>query len=625
MATNEEIDRLRDSVDIVDIISDFLTLKKSGANYKALSPFTNEKTPSFTVSPDKQIFKDFSSGKGGNVYSFLMEYNGWTFPESLEYLAEKTGFELSNDGKRNHQKDSQRESALKALDLAAEFFHQNLYKSIGEDTINYFLKRGFKQESIKKFKLGYCPDQWTDTLDHLSSKGIRIADMEAAGLIGYTKTQKPYDFFKGRAMFPVRSRTGKIIAFGGRKMDDEKPGGKYINTKDTFLYDKSKTIYAWYESINEIQRKSYVILTEGYADVISLHQAGFENAIASSGTAFTDAQLEIIKRNVETIYIAYDSDRAGLKATGAALDLALKKGLDVKIIQMPDGEDPDSIIQKHGKNTFSSYVRDASDFIDFKVSVAKQMGDLNSPKYRSNIIKSILNSIESVPDRLQHDMLINKMSQKLNLSQNELHEIYKLKKESELLKIKKSSGTRLIKNELEKVEKDSISKIEKDLQEIPIEDRYILKYALKSYDNLDTLLERKDFLIEDLISPKSKNILEIIINDVDRKSNILSDLYETEGLDIKIIDTVSALSLLELEISEKLANDKSVIFKLDHIGELNEAIRQLKFKKIEMNLREIEEQMSVSTDDISLSKKYIELLEERKKYMDPDDLDEEME
>ena len=603
MASEEQIEQIKAQADIVDIIGEFLPLRKRGGNYITLSPFTKEKTPSFVVSPDKQIFKDFSSGKGGNVYRFLMDYQGWSFPEALEFVAGKVGIEL----KKSHsgdKKEFKRTNALKAIEMACQFFEKQLKEKRGEIAFNYFLKRGFSLESVEKFRLGYCPDEWTDTFDHLSGLGVPMEAMADAGLIGLTRTNKPYDFFKGRAMFPIRNKSGKVIGFGGRLMRSDQQGGKYINTRDTILYDKSKTIYGLYEANNAILRKESCILVEGYADVISLHQHGFDNVVASSGTALTEEQVSILSRITDDFFINYDSDAAGQKASSAVIDAALKKGLNVKVIKLPDGEDPDSIVQKHGKNTFSSFLRDALDFVEFKINNFKLSNDINQPNLRSKLLRDLIGSVKSIPDRLQHDHYIGKISSLLGLNENEIRSLYSEKK-----KIEKSnfeSKPKLVRDNREEAS-ESLDDQKLKLEEIPIEDKYILTYALQSYEQYDKMLDMEDFKIEDLRSSLSREIFNTINEGIDRDSNLLSDILDSEFVDQSMKNTISGIVLLDNEVSELLTKNMQVDFEKNINEELKRAIYQLKILNLNDELNKVQKSLSEDPENLEILKSFSEL------------------
>lgn len=417
--------------DIVDLISEVVQLKKRGANYIGLCPFHHEKTPSFTVSREKGIYKCFGCGKAGNIFSFMMDYYQMTFKDALKELAKKYNIEYTESHKKEDSEAvTRREMILNALD-AAEGYFQNHLRDKGEKALKFFYKRGFSNATIEKFGLGSSPEAWNDLQGFLNSMNYPNEILIAAGLLIKKENQEKYwDRFRERAMFPIYSRFGRVIAFGARDLRDNVPADspKYLNSPQTEVYDKSTALYGLFQAKNEIRNKKYCILVEGYADVISLHEAGFSTAIASCGTSLTTGQLEIIKQFTDKIYLSYDADAAGQHAIAKAIDLALPFGFDLHAVKMKDGEDPDSIIKKYGKQTYSDCLASAISFIDFKYRYAKANGAYESEKDKADFTREIMRNIISIPDSLQQEFYINKLCSIVNISINELD---KLKIEAE--------------------------------------------------------------------------------------------------------------------------------------------------------------------------------------------------
>lgn len=401
MISKQTIARILESAHIEEVIGEFVKLKKSGQNYKGLSPFTAERNPSFYVSPAKGIFKCFSSGKGGNAVNFLMEHEHFTYPEALMYLAKKYGIAVEEDAftPEDAQAENERETLFQVTAFAMNFFMQNLHeteagKAIG---LEYFKSREMKPETIKKFQLGYSPESWDAFTKHALENGYKLEYLEKTGLT-ITKEARSYDRFRGRVIFPIHNITGRILGFGGRTLlkDDNVP--KYVNSIESDIYNKSQVLYGLYFAKSAIIRQDNCYLVEGYTDVISMHQAGIENVVASSGTALTEDQIRLIKRYTPNITILYDGDPAGIKASFRGIDMVLEQGMNVRIVLFPDGEDPDSYARKHRRAELEELITaKAQDFIRFKTSLLLKEA-ANDPIKRAGLIKEIVGSISLIPE-----------------------------------------------------------------------------------------------------------------------------------------------------------------------------------------------------------------------------------
>ncbi len=419
---HDTIDEIRNRMDIVDVVGDFVTLKRSGQNYRALSPFTNEKTPSFFVVPAKGIFKDFSSGKGGDAITFVMEHEGMSYVEALRYLAKKYGVEIREDPAKRDEalaSQSQRDSLYIIMNFAKDRYCELLTKN--EEGINiglsYFRERGFNDRTLQKFELGYSLNTWDHLLKEAAAKGHGEELLEKAGLIIRREDGKKYDRFRGRVIFPVHNLSGKVIAFGARILTKEKDQPKYINSPETEIYHKSHVLYGMFQARNAIRKEEFCYLVEGYTDVISMHQADIENVVASSGTALTEDQIKIMRRFTENVTVLYDGDPAGIKAALRGIDLVLKGGLNVRIVLLPDGEDPDSYARKHGSTELQAFLREhAQDFISFKISLyAKDAAQ--DPIRKAEAIREIVTSIGVIPDPIKRAVYIQETSHLLNISE----------------------------------------------------------------------------------------------------------------------------------------------------------------------------------------------------------------
>jgi DNA primase len=419
-------------MDIVDVVSDFVRLKRSGKNYRALSPFTSEKTPSFYVVPAKGIFKDFSSGKGGDAFVFIMEHEGLSYPETIRYLAKKYSVEVKEDKirKLNDQSLSLRESLYLVMSFAKDQFVKNLFESeegrgIG---LSYFKERGFTDRTLEKFELGYALDQWTALEKLATTKGYSDEILEKAGLI-IKNEKKVYDRFRGRVIFPVHNLSGKIIAFGARILSREKSEDqpKYINSPETEIYHKSSVLFGLYFGKNVIRQQDNCYLVEGYTDVISMHQAGVENVVAASGTSLTEEQVKLIRRFTDNVTILFDGDAAGIKAAIRGIDLILAGGLNVRTVLLPEGHDPDSYSKSVGSATLQQYLKEhATDFISFKANLFATEA-AKDPIKKAESIREIVVSISKIPDSIKRAVYIQETASRLQVPESVLfNELNKL-------------------------------------------------------------------------------------------------------------------------------------------------------------------------------------------------------
>jgi DNA primase len=424
--SRETIDEIKNRIDIIDIVSDFVTLKRSGQNYKALSPFTNEKTASFYVVPSKGIFKDFSSGKGGDGISFVMEHEGLSYVEALRYLAKKYGVEIKEDAVSHDQllQQTDRDSLYIVMGYAKDFYKKLLFdtdegRSIG---LSYFRERGFNDRTIEHFELGYSINSWDHFYTKANASGHNLQMLEKAGLVIRKETQpdtvRYYDRFRGRVIFPVHNLAGKVVAFGARILTKEKDQPKYINSPETEIYHKSSVLYGMYHAKNPIRRENFAYLVEGYTDVISMYQAGIDNVVASSGTALTEEQIQLLHRFTENVTVLFDGDAAGIKAALRGIDLILKGGLNVRVVLLPDGEDPDSMSRKMGSTDFKTYLKEnTKDFISFKIDLLASDA-AQDPIKKADAIREIITTISQIPDPIKRSVYIQETSQLLKISEN---------------------------------------------------------------------------------------------------------------------------------------------------------------------------------------------------------------
>lgn len=422
--SDSTIQEIKNRTDIIEVISDFVSLKKVGSNYRALSPFTNEKSPSFYVSPSKDIFKCFSSGKGGDAIAFIMEVEGVNYIEALKYLANKYGIEVQEEEQTDEQITAQneRDSLFIALKYAGEFYQDVLWshsegKSIG---LSYFKERGFSEATIKKFDLGYSLDAWDGLMKPALEKGYSEEILEKAGLI-LKSENKTYDRFRGRVMFPIHNVGGKVIAFGARTLRKDKKQPKYINSPETGVYHKSDIVYGIHQARQAIRNENLCYLVEGYTDVISMHQSGVQNVVSSSGTSLTKEQIHLIGRYTKNITVLYDGDAAGIKASFRGIDLILEHDLDVHAVVFPEGEDPDSFSRSMSSEAFQQFLKDnAQDFITFKTNILTEGGKNIDPVKKVAVIRDVVESISLIPDGIKRSVYIKSCANLLEIDEQVL-------------------------------------------------------------------------------------------------------------------------------------------------------------------------------------------------------------
>ena len=408
---------------VEEVIGDFVQLKRAGSNYKGLSPFSNERTPSFMVSPVKQIWKDFSSGKGGNAIAFLMEHEHFTYPEAIRYLAKKYHIEIEENEQSTEEKAqaNERESLYIVSEYAQQYFQDTLFnteagKAIG---MTYFKERGFTEETIQKFRLGFSPDEWTAFTDNALAKGYQLEFLEKTGLTIVNGDRK-FDRFKGRVMFPIHSMSGRVLGFGGRILTNDKKQAKYLNSPESEIYHKSKVLYGIFFAKQAIAKADNCYLVEGYTDVIQMHQKGIENVVASSGTALTQEQIRLIHRLTPNITVLYDGDAAGLRASIRGVDLILEQGMNVKVCTFPDGDDPDSFARKTAYEDLVIYLENnATDFIRFKASLLMQEAQ-NDPIKKAETIRDMVESISKIPDLIKREVYVRECASIMDISEQVL-------------------------------------------------------------------------------------------------------------------------------------------------------------------------------------------------------------
>ena len=408
---------------VEEVIGDFVQLKKAGSNFKGLSPFSEERTPSFMVSPVKQIWKDFSTGKGGTVVSFLMEHEHFTYPEAIKYLAKKYNIEVEETVQSNEEKEAagERESMYLVSEFANTYFQNTLHKTDAGKAIglSYFKERGFTEETIKKFQLGYSTDNWSGLTDAALKKGYLLKYLEKTGLT-IVKEEKQFDRFKSRVMFPIHSMSGRVLGFGGRILAKNEKAAKYLNSPESDIYHKSKVLYGIYYAKQTIAKEDNCYLVEGYTDVIQFHQTGIKNVVSSSGTALTSDQIRLVNRLTKNITVLFDGDAAGIRASLRGIDLILEQGMNVKVCTFPEGEDPDSFAKQNTLEELQKYLKDnAKDFIAYKASLLMEEAN-NDPIAKADLIRDMITSISKISDQIKQELYIRECARIMDISEEVL-------------------------------------------------------------------------------------------------------------------------------------------------------------------------------------------------------------
>lgn len=423
MIPKQTIDEIFETAIIEDVIGEFVPLKKRGANFLGNCPFHNEKTPSFTVSPAKGIYKCFGCGKAGNAVNFVMEHEHYSYPEALKFIARKYNIEIEEEELTDEQKEAadERESLYIVSNYAANYFKKQLHESDEGKAIglSYFLERGFREDIIDKFQLGYNPDAWTAFTDEAEKAGHNLKYLDKSGL-SIIKEDKKFDRFKGRVIFPIHNLSGRVLGFGGRILKSDDKAAKYLNSPESDIYSKSKVLYGIYYAKKAISKENICYLVEGYTDVISLYQSGVENVVSSSGTSLTEGQIRLIKRFTPNITILFDGDAAGIKASFRGINMILQEGMNVRVVLFPDGEDPDSYAKNHTTEELKEYITtNAQDFIRFKTSVLiEDVGD--DPIKKAELIKDIVGSIAIIPDQIKRSVYTKECSNLLDIPEQAL-------------------------------------------------------------------------------------------------------------------------------------------------------------------------------------------------------------
>ena len=617
----EIIEKIRIEADIVEIIGEYVNLKRRGSNFLGLCPFHNEKTPSFTVSHDKGIYKCFGCQKSGNVFTFLQEYHSITYVESVEQLANKLNIHIPKEHQQDFQEQSKTELALKSLKISGDIYYKNLHSVEGKTAMRYFIGRGIRQETIDKFQLGYSSDSWTDVMNILQNEGIKEENMLDSGLIIKNDNGRIYDRFRGRVMFPIKDFLGRIIGFGARQLIDDKEQPKYINSPQSLVYDKSKVLFGLFDAKNSIRAKNHAIVVEGYLDVLQMHQYGFENAVAPCGTSLTGTHLDLLSRYTKKVILLFDADNAGRNATEKSIEAALYKGFEVSICELPQGEDPDSFLRDNGTAQFQTALENSLDFTEYLFSIYKQEGKINSPADKTYSLRKILRLISLIPDPLQHDFYISNVAKLFEMSEYQLQKIYNEKSKIEIKVIKEKEREYEYDNQKNEVAdlqlSDVIDQLKADtkpkefLKKIMPEESYLIKLSLKGLDNLSTLIDKYEVSSEIFINEEAKQLFDVILNFCENE-DILNDIMDSEELPSYLKEVIGELAIDELKESDiwyqRFENTKPIV---DEDKMISEVINRLNYTTICNKVNELKTLIGYEQSNMNLLIELNELMKEK--------------
>jgi len=526
----QTVDDILGAARVEEVVGEYVNLKKRGANLLGLCPFHNEKTPSFTVSPAKGIYKCFGCGKAGGAVNFLMDHEQFSYPEALRFLANKYNIEIEEREVTPEEQAAanEKESLFIVTKAAAIYFQDQLFNTENGRAIglSYFKERGFREETIKNFKLGYSPDEWQAFTDFALDKGYKLEYLETTGLT-IVKGDKKFDRFKGRVMFPIQNISGTVIGFGGRTLKEEKKTAKYLNSPESEIYHKSRVLYGLHQARNAIVKAERCYLVEGYTDVISMHQAGVENVVSSSGTSLTEGQIRLIKRYTSNITLLFDGDEAGMKAAFRGVDMILGEGMNVKVLAFPEGEDPDTFAQKMSTEDLQTYLSEnAHDFIRYKTNLLlKETGD--DPMKRAELIRDIVGSIALIPDPIARSVYIQECSDMMDIGEEALM--------SELNKVRRKKISTQLRRQQQEEQTSTDPLLISSGKEKPslanaveIQEKDIIRSLIKFGDEVILIPQEQGEKGEEKVEPIEATVAEFIVLELEQDGLRFSKkLYQT--------------------------------------------------------------------------------------------------
>lgn len=637
MIKQDTVGKILDAARIEEVIGDFVDLRKRGTSLIGLCPFHNEKTPSFHVSVSKGIYKCFGCGAGGDSVRFVMDLEKYSYPEALRYLAQKYHIEVEEEEQSSDQLavNDHRESLLIITNWAAKFFREHMWDSDEGQSVGlgYFKERGYRDDIIKKFELGYSPDAWEAFYEAAKKAGHNEAYLQETGLIVRRDDGRIYDRFRGRVMFPIHNLTGRVLGFGGRILKNDKKAAKYVNSPESAIYHKSDVLYGLYHAKKPISDADLCYLVEGYADVLSMHQAGVENVVASSGTSLTIGQIRLIRRYTKNVTVLYDGDAAGVKASLRGVDMLLEEGMNVRVLLFPENDDPDSFVMKRGKEAFVAYVQhNTQDFILYKTGILlKDAG--NDPVKKATVIREVVESIALIPDDIKASVFIRECSTLLDIEERlliaELNKIrlHNSRQKQKQVERKTAAGTTPAPEEppadlfidprdtggqqlsgLEQADKP----VDDHVTEATIlQEREIIRLLI-NYGNMPAKWEQ-DYPVAYVIfagmddiefaDPTCKKIAAIFMEFIERES-LPDHRYFITNTDRKVADLAISLLSSPYNLSPNWNDEKRKIFVAQEVDNLKNAVLgalyRMKKRKVEQNMQLIRGEMKAETDSHKL-------------------------
>ncbi|NOX18219.1 MAG: DNA primase [Chlorobi bacterium] len=581
-----KIEEIRNLANIVDVISTYVHLKKQGKTYAGLCPFHNDKNPSLKVSEEKQIYKCFVCNAGGNVFNFLMQYKSISFIEAVQEVAEHLGVKLELEKGSSSIVNSELEELYDVNVTAAKYFSNNLLNSRqGEIAREYFKKRNIKTQTQKMFGLGYAFSEWEHFLHYAEEKNVNLAKAMQLGLIDKRNDGSYYDKYRGRIIFPIFSPNGRIIGFGGRILNNAEKAAKYLNSPESPVYLKRKTLYGLFHSKDEIRKLNKAILVEGYMDLIALFQNGVKNVVASSGTSLTEEQIKLLSRFTKNIVVIYDADSAGQHAAMRSIELLLKEDFEVRIVALPEGEDPDSFINQYGKKDFDELVKQADNFLEYQMRIYQQEGKLDSPESQAEVVRELVKSVALIEDELKRNLMIKSISKKFDLREvlveSELDKLLN-KKDSQKKRYAGQNPEAPIPHEAEKIK--TITRIEAKFEE------EIIRLLFEGVEEIQDLIF-DNIMPDDLHNPDYRKLSEIALenyrNDIVSPSGIIEKIEDDNLRNIALSLTLNDISIsakhgeeiTSAEVTKKNAlRYASDVIKKFRITKINEEIENNKIK-----------------------------------------------
>ena len=579
----DKIEEVRQSADVVDIVSEYVTLKRSGQNYFGLCPFHPEKSPSFSVNSSKQIFHCFGCGVGGNVISFIMKIENLSFPEAVLFLAKKVGVNIPLEDE-DTEASRQRMALYNVNQFAAEFFHNHLLKTpSAQKARDYIKQRGFSEAVVEKFQIGWSPESWESLIQAARQNGISIEKLKGAGLVLPNRQGGTYDRFRGRLIFPIHSTSGLIVGFGGRILENKPNAPKYMNTPETLIYHKGKILYGLFQNREAIRRADRVVLVEGYADLISLVQFGIENVVASSGTALTENQAETLKRFTKKAVILYDGDLAGAHAALRGADILVKAGLQISVVLLPAGHDPDTYVREFGPEKMQALIDEAQDLIDFKIFAYSSGKSLDTPQNKSELLHQIAGTLVNISDDVLRNLYGQRVASKLGVPENIVF------REIAGFKAVKSGGKRESLHVPQSSQKGVRFLAERDLVRIGVEHPEMLSFVFQSLS------------LEELKYPEFQRIFKVIFQHYQRNEEIVfQEIFDL----VEDTEMQAMLAKMSFEREEEISEKDLRIWTEDCLATIKLAELRRQIDEVRQAIR----QAQAGGEDLTeLSRKYLKL------------------